>query len=90
MSEFFDALMESVQEMDEILHAQRCNSPLVPKISEKNTLTFQQKQAYYDKVYRSNYLASLRIEGFETVPADAAESLPVRQQILDRYRHNTS
>uniref|UniRef100_UPI00403F9081 YhfG family protein n=1 Tax=Pseudomonas sp. RSB 5.4 TaxID=3127459 RepID=UPI00403F9081 len=53
-------------------------------------MTFQQKQAYYEKVCRSNYLASLRIEGFETVPADAAESLPVRQQILDRYRHNTS
>jgi len=47
------------------------------------------KQACYDKVCRSNYLASLRIEGFETVPANAAESLPVRQQILDRYRHNT-
>ncbi|EZP28851.1 YhfG family protein [Pseudomonas sp. RIT288] len=76
MSEFFDALMESVQEMDENLCAQRCNSPLAPKISEKNTLTF--------------YLASLRIEGFETVPADAAESLSARQQILDRYHHDTS
>ncbi|WP_208101599.1 YhfG family protein [Pseudomonas sp. Irchel s3a10] len=53
-------------------------------------MTFQQKQACYEKVCRSNYLASLRIEGFETVPANAAESLPDRQQILDRYRHNTS
>ena len=32
--------------------------------------TFEQKQDHYHKIRRSNYLASLRLEGFDTQPAD--------------------
>ncbi|CAI8771114.1 YhfG family protein [Pseudomonas zeae] len=49
-------------------------------------LTFQQKQAYYDKVRRSNYLASLRLEGFDTSRADAEKPLPSRESVIEKYR----
>ncbi|MBF4557242.1 DUF2559 family protein [Pseudomonas sp. p50] len=49
-------------------------------------LTFQQKQDYYDKVRRSNYLASLRLEGFDTSRADAEKPLPTRESVLNKYR----
>ncbi|MFJ2483253.1 YhfG family protein [Pseudomonas sp. NPDC087598] len=49
-------------------------------------MTFQQKQAHYDKVRRSNYLASLRIEGFEITPADAEKPLSSRMEVLEKYR----
>jgi hypothetical protein len=51
-------------------------------------LTFQQKQDYYDKVRRSNYLASLRLEGFDTTRADAEKPLPTRESVLKKYRQN--
>jgi hypothetical protein len=51
-------------------------------------LTFQQKQDYYDKVRRSNYLASLRLEGFDTSRADAEKPLPSREAVLNKYRQN--
>ena len=51
-------------------------------------LTFQQKQDYYDKVRRSNYLASLRLEGFDTSRADADKPLPSRESVLNKYRQN--
>jgi hypothetical protein len=51
-------------------------------------LTFQQKQDYYDKVRRSNYLASLRLEGFDTSRADAEKPLPTRESVLEKYRQN--
>jgi hypothetical protein len=53
-------------------------------------LTFQQKQDYYDKVRRSNYLASLRLEGFDTTRADAEKPLPTRESVLKKYRQNPS
>lgn len=53
-------------------------------------LTFQQKQDYYDKVRRSNYLASLRLEGFDTSRADADKPLPTRESVLNKYRQNPS
>ncbi|MEN5314288.1 YhfG family protein [Pseudomonas koreensis] len=51
-------------------------------------LTFQQKQAYYDKVRRSNYLASLRLEGFDTSRSDAERPLPSRESVIEKYRQN--
>lgn len=51
-------------------------------------LTFEQKQDHYAKIRRSNYLASLRLEGFETTPADAQKPLASREAVLDKYRRN--
>jgi hypothetical protein len=50
--------------------------------------TFKQKQAHYDKVRRSNYLASLRLEGFDTSPADLEKPLPTREEVLAKYRQD--
>jgi len=51
MSKFFDELMESVLEMDEILRRERrASSPTsTPKTDDKTALSFEQKQACYDK-----------------------------------------
>jgi len=49
-------------------------------------LTFQQKQDHYQKIRRSNYLASLRLEGFDTQPADVDKPLPTREAVLAKYR----
>lgn len=48
-------------------------------------LTFEQKQGHYDKIRRSNYLASLRLEGFDTTRADADKPLPTREAVLRKY-----
>ena len=48
--------------------------------------TFEQKQDHYHKIRRSNYLASLRLEGFDTHPADAEKPLPTRETVLAKYR----
>ncbi|MNB55587.1 hypothetical protein D3C87_816870 [compost metagenome] len=51
MSKFFDELMESVQEMDEILRRERsASSPTsTPKTDDKTALSLEQKRACYDK-----------------------------------------
>ncbi|MBO0493062.1 YhfG family protein [Pseudomonas sp. Marseille-Q1929] len=49
-------------------------------------LTFEQKQDHYHKIRRSNYLASLRLEGFDTQPADVDKPLPTREAVLAKYR----
>lgn len=53
-----------------------------------NELTFKQKQAHYEKVRRSNYLASLHLAGFDTSPADLDKSLPTREEVLAKYRQD--
>ena len=50
-------------------------------------LTFEQKQDHYDKIRRSNYLASLRLEGFDTQPSDVEKPLPTREAVLAKYRN---
>jgi hypothetical protein len=50
-------------------------------------LTFEQKQDHYHKIRRSNYLASLRLEGFDTQPADVDKPLPTREAVLAKYRN---
>ena len=75
--------MESVIEMDEILRKKHRDSD---SNADTSVLTFQQKQAHYDKVRRSNYLASLSIEGFETTPADAEKPLSSRMEVVEKDR----
>ncbi|MFB3306138.1 YhfG family protein [Pseudomonas sp. AMR01] len=48
--------------------------------------TFEQKQDHYHKIRRSNYLASLRLEGFDTHPADVDQPLPTREAVLAKYQ----
>jgi hypothetical protein len=52
-------------------------------------LTFEQKQDHYHKIRRSNYLASLRLEGFDTQPTDVDKPLPTREAVLAKYRNNS-
>ncbi|TDV46725.1 hypothetical protein EDF87_107139 [Pseudomonas helmanticensis] len=90
MSKFFDELMESVQEMDEILRRERrASSPtFTPNTDDETALSFEQKQAYFDKVRRSNYLASLHLEGFDTQRTDTDKTLPLRESALEKHRRN--
>jgi len=53
-------------------------------------LTFEQKQDHYHKIRRSNYLASLRLEGFDTQPTDVDKPLPTREAVLAKYRNTSS
>ncbi|CAI8759211.1 DUF3613 domain-containing protein [Pseudomonas sp. IT-P44] len=91
MSKLFDELMESVQQTNEILRGERQPSreynvdALTMVMSE---LTFNQKQAHYEKVRRSNYLASLRLAGFDTSPADLTKPLLTREEALAKYRQD--
>ncbi|MFK3799209.1 MULTISPECIES: YhfG family protein [unclassified Pseudomonas] len=48
--------------------------------------TLQQKRERYAQARRSNYLASLRLEGFDTAPSDAVKPLPSREMVLAKYR----
>ena len=48
-------------------------------------MTFKQKQAHYKKIQRLNYLASLRLEGFDTKPVDTDNPLSTREAILAKY-----
>jgi hypothetical protein len=52
-------------------------------------LTFKHKQAHYEKVRRSNYLASLHLSGFDTSPADFDRPLLTREEALAKYRQDT-
>ena len=49
-------------------------------------LSLEAKKAYFAKTRRSNYMASLRLEGFRTQPEDATLQMPSREVLLSRYR----
>ncbi|BBP80036.1 DUF2559 domain-containing protein [Pseudomonas gingeri NCPPB 3146 = LMG 5327] len=49
-------------------------------------LTFREKQDHYNKIRRSNSLASLRLEGFNTSRADVDKPLPTMEAVLSQYR----
>lgn len=49
------------------------------------TPTLQAKKAYCAKTRRSNYAASLRLEGFDSSLADAQKPLPTRDAVLNAY-----
>jgi len=51
----------------------------------KNT-SLQAKLDYWAKVRRSNYAASLRLEGYPVTPAHAQRELPSREAVLRAYR----
>lgn len=48
--------------------------------------TFEQKQDHHRKIRRSNWLASLRMERFDTQPTDFDKPLPTREAVLAKYR----
>jgi hypothetical protein len=48
------------------------------------------KKAYCQKTRRSNYAASLRLEGFESTPLDAERRLPSREELLNTYRKKSA
>ncbi|WP_139317876.1 YhfG family protein [Pseudomonas sp. PA1(2017)] len=49
-------------------------------------VSLQAKRAYCAKARRSNYTASLRLEGFNTTQADAERKLPTREAALNAAR----
>ena len=49
-------------------------------------VSLKAKQAYYAKVRRLNYEASLRLEGFPADPAAATRPLASRETIIETYR----
>jgi hypothetical protein len=51
------------------------------------TPSLQAKKAYYAKTRKSNYAASLRLEGFESSPADADRPLRTREEVLNSFRN---
>ncbi|WP_122803038.1 YhfG family protein [Pseudomonas sp. Leaf127] len=50
------------------------------------TPSLQAKKAYCAKTRKSNYAASLRLEGFDTTPSDAERPRLSREQLLKIYR----
>lgn len=60
-------------------HSNPGDQPVAP-------VSLETKKAYYAKTRRSNYEASLRLEGFDTTPEDAERPLPTRKAVLDSYR----
>lgn len=68
----------------------RYNQQAIPQLSNeafplKNT-SLQAKLDYWTKVRRSNYAASMRLEGYPATPADAKRELPSRESVLRAYR----
>jgi hypothetical protein len=49
------------------------------------TLSTEAKKAYFAKVRRSNYIASLRLEGHSVQAVDAVTHLPSREELRRRY-----
>lgn len=52
------------------------------------TISLEAKKAYAAKTRKSNYAASLRLEGFHTTPADAERTLPSREEVLKDFVKN--
>jgi len=56
------------------------------EVSAMSSLSLQAKKAYYAEVRQSNYAASLRLEGFDSTPADAKRKLLTREAALRAIR----
>ncbi|WP_442858547.1 YhfG family protein [Alcanivorax sp. S71-1-4] len=52
--------------------------------------TLQCKKDYFARVRRSNYVASLRLEGFDVREGDARQALPSRAEVLGAYRRKVT
>ena len=50
--------------------------------------SLQAKKALCAKTRQSNYVASLRLEGFDVTPADVERKLPTREAVLHTYRQS--
>ena len=51
-----------------------------------STPSLETKKAYCAKTRKSNYAASLRLEGFDSSPSDIERARPTREQLLKTYR----
>lgn len=49
------------------------------------TISLETKKAYAAKTRRSNYAASLRLEGFKVTPVDGENRLPSREEVLKAF-----
>lgn len=49
------------------------------------SITLETKKAYAAKTRKSNYAASLRLEGYKMNPADGDRDLPTREEILKAF-----
>lgn len=49
------------------------------------TLSLEAKKAYAAKTRKSNYAASLRLEGFQMTLADGERKLPSREEVLQAF-----
>lgn len=50
------------------------------------TLTLKAKKSYHARVRRSNYRASMRLEGFQVSKAAPVPPSPSRQAVINKYR----
>jgi hypothetical protein len=55
-----------------------------------SSITYEAKKAYFARVRRRNYLASLRIEGFEIKEMATAEKLPSKAEVLSAHTRSGS
>jgi len=60
------------------------------EVATMPTPSLAAKKAYCAKTRRSNYAASLRLEGFDTTPLDAERTLASREELLKTYRNKQS
>ncbi|MEA5673022.1 YhfG family protein [Pseudomonas sp. MH2] len=49
-------------------------------------ISLETKKAVWEKNRRSNYAASLRLEGFDVTPDSAERKLPSKEELLRHYR----
>ncbi|HIK73206.1 MAG TPA: DUF2559 family protein [Alcanivorax sp.] len=50
------------------------------------SLTLEDKKRYHARVRRSNFRASLRLEGFQVSDSESVKPLPSRQAVIEKYR----
>jgi hypothetical protein len=50
-----------------------------------STISLEAKKAYAARTRKSNYLASLRLEGFKTTFSDSERKLPSREEVLKAF-----
>lgn len=55
-----------------------------------NKPSLSEKKAYCALVRRSNYAASLHLEGYDTTPQDGQRPLKSKEEILSRYLQRRS
>lgn len=49
-------------------------------------ISVEAKKAYFAKTRRSNYAASLRLEGFNVQRKGASDKLPTKESLINHYR----